>query len=818
MAMSSECQLGRTFNTAIYELIRLVTATSVLVPRNLHYYLRYYDFQTLLSFFSKRRNRLLSAMDPLRGPTPLQKLLKLYDANTCHCLGCSFPAHEGCRIKIDSDNDNFKLALADLRNLLSVKWENHGPGLIDMLESIAHAFSCSKHQQSSGHISQFTYYWLALDSLPNLVECMGFVLGLAPGISADVDLEPRCGVRVCPKDRLCVHRIKDAVKELTVGKVRILRKALENLTGQWLDNKNNKSGPSRLREMLDNRIATSHLKSDYDMLHQADRRWDSWHLARAAAVEGDGESPLKSRVRNTRTQKFESNIGSKVEGTLKFDKASSLTAIEESPRRDALHENLARGPSNLRSVSSPQATISRPLITERNIHTSAPTILQQPKRRQNLAPRERRRASAPRALEPLDDGPSDETKDSGQLPGLPKPKKRRQSYDPAVFNDQNSQTAAGITLRSTSGHSALLGQQLQISSPPESTVPLRAGVPRGDRIAEEIQIETGHHPSNLSSGAFETFSEDLSVLDGTGELIDQQKIVGTKPPFPDFKPLEGRKPARFIAHSIFDIMQKPLSDKKELDKGRIYTLRISSRPGYVKIGRTENTILKRKKQIDACFPYELEIINEDDHCKIPNHTRIEALVHAELQNDRRYFKCPCGRKARGKIHGCEGNDGMTQHGEWFEIDVGKACKVVSRWRKWMSLDPYSDGNLRPTEQARVDHYTEDPELMKTMTVEDKNGEEHWDWDKYMDSPQWRLHSLWIYKTLFGPRFDKSNHSRWDSLGKYWKSNVIFYFTCLLLPYVLFVVSFLLHPMFSSTLVFAVTNNAIIGAGAILYAA
>ncbi|KAK3169755.1 hypothetical protein OEA41_009139 [Lepraria neglecta] len=460
-------------------------------------------------------------MDPLRGPTPLQKLLKLYDANTCHCLGCSFPAHEGCRIKIDSDNDSFRLALADLRNLLSVKWEDHGPGLIDVLKSIAHAFSCSKHQQSSGHISQFTYYWL-----------------------------------------------------------------------------------------------------------------------------------------------------------------------------------------------------------------------------------------------------------SGQLPGLPKPKKRYQSYDPAVFNDQNSQTAAGITLQSTSGHSALLGQQLQISSPPESTVPLRAGDPRGDRIAEEIEIETGHHPSNLSSGAFETFSENLSVLDDTGELIDQQEIVSTPPEFPNFQPLEGPGPksAKVIAHSIFNVMQKPLSDKKELDKGRIYTLRMLSHPGYVKIGRTENTILKRKKQIDACFPYGLEIINEDDHCKTPNHTRIEALVHAELQNYRRYFKCPCKRKHRGKLHDCEGNDGMTQHGEWFEIDEDKACEVVSRWRKWMSLDPYSDGNLRPTEQARVDRYSEDPKLMNDMTVKDEKGKEHWNWDKYMDSPQWSLHSLWIYKTLFGPRFDKSNCSRWDSLWKHWKSN------------------------------------------------
>ena len=564
--------------------------------------------------------------------------------------------------------------------------------------------------------------------------------------------------------------------------------------------------------MQDARISTGHSNSDNGMLNQADQRWKSWHLskylddARAAPVEGDCESPLKSRVRNTRTQKFESNIGSKIEGALKFDKASSLIAIEESPRSDALHENLARGPSNLRSVSSSQATVSRPLISERNVHTSAPNVLQQPKSRQNLSPRDRRRASAPHALEPLDDGPSDKTKDSGQLPGLPKPKKRRQSYNPAVSNDQNSQTAAGITLQSTSDHSVLLGQQSQISSSPDSTVPLRAG------------IDIGHHQSNLSSGAFETFSEDLSVLDDTGELIDQQEIVSTPSSFPNFQPLEGQKSAMFIAHSIFSIMQKPLSDKKELDKGRIYTLRMLSRPGYVKIGRTENAIMKRKKQIDACFPYGLEIINEDDHCKSPNHTRIEALVHAELQNYRRYFKCPCRRKARRKLHECEGNDGMTQHGEWFEIDEDKACEVVNRWRKWMSMDPYSDGNLRPTEQARVDHYSEDKELMKNMTVKGKDGKECWDWDKYMDSPQWRLHSLSIYKTLFEPRFDKSNRSRWDSLGKHWKSNVIFYFTCLLLPYVLFVVSYLLPPMFSSTLVFAITNNAIIGAGAILYAA
>ena len=251
-------------------------------------------------------------MSPLRRPVSLQTLLDSYDINTRRCLGCSFPAHERCQNKIDSNIDDLQLAFADLRKLLSQGWDDHGPGLIDKLRSIAHTLSCSKHQQTSGHTSRFTYYWLAYNILPIIVECVGFLLGLSPGFNAGVDLEPRCKETACTMDHYCAFRVQALLDGLAIKKVWLLREASKFLTGQWLENIYYKSSPWRLGKILDARLASFNLnQNELAILREAEQQWKTWHSMlpkycteadQARSIDGNCQGPINSTVGNDLTR------------------------------------------------------------------------------------------------------------------------------------------------------------------------------------------------------------------------------------------------------------------------------------------------------------------------------------------------------------------------------------------------------------------------------------------------------------------------------------------------------------------------------------
>jgi hypothetical protein len=309
------------------------------------------------------------------------------------------------------------------------------------------------------------------------------------------------------------------------------------------------------------------------------------------------------------------------------------------------------------------------------------------------------------------------------------------------------------------------------------------------------------------------------------------EVITTSPLLPEFQSWVGLRPqsTTTIAREVFDVMKKPLSDIKELDRGYVYTLRMIDRPGYVMIGRTIEPIRDMIQQISAYIPYELEDIKNGDTYTVLYHTRIEALVHAELKSYWRYFKYSSKQKTRGTSYpylrflqkasdDYEENDSITQHGEWFEIDEKKACEAIERWSKWMSTMPYDDGKLRSLQRAHIDRYINDQRLMEARVIKDEDGREHWHWARYLDSLQWDLHRLRIHNFLFEERFVESR-SRWDSLREHRQQNFAFVgIMCFIFPCVLSVTSYFLRPVLSDTLVFAITNSVGVGIVAILYAA
>ena len=136
-----------------------------------------------------------------------------------------------------------------------------------------------------------------------------------------------------------------------------------------------------------------------------------------------------------------------------------------------------------------------------------------------------------------------------------------------------------------------------------------------------------------------------------------------------------------------------LSKDSEKDDGFIYVFESTLYNGYVKIGRTKNPIGDRMKQWGKC-EIGCIYIEDSENAKFRHYVLVENLIHTELSNYRRIFKCKrCGI---GHMLNPNKHESRVSHGEWFEIDKDKALEVVERWRRWaIEQEPYTlYGELR----------------------------------------------------------------------------------------------------------------------------
>ena len=267
-----------------------------------------------------------------------------------------------------------------------------------------------------------------------------------------------------------------------------------------------------------------------------------------------------------------------------------------------------------------------------------------------------------------------------------------------------------------------------------------------------------------------------------------------------FEPYHPRNlPAEEITDNMFKLLKESLKKSKNPSKGYIYALSIENCPGYIKIGRTGLSIASRRKAIERCVSYKLQVYNNNDFYRVQNYQRLEKLIHEELRNERQKFACRCGKKATD-------NDCSTKHGEWFAISEAKASEVINTWRKWMSTDPYTEGALRPTEQLKIDYYNRYAAKVQFQ------------WTDFVEFPWWKLQWLWLYEELHKSRPQKPNCSRWDSLCKHWKSNVVFYLGTLIFSHALFIVLDIFPLAFIPIRYFAFVNSILLGGSALLYAA
>ena len=749
---------------------------------------------------------LSSLVGPLREPKSLQEALRIHQAKTWSCIGLSFQYAADCPQSIPITDEKHELALSDLKtSILGVEGCCHG--LIHELKSLAHDLLCPTHRRDPDNTLQFAYYWIASEYLPNSFSKLGFFLELPFEPSLDITRDPASD-EGCSWNEWLV-RMEAIVEGLDPVMSPILHKILQQLEGGWLEEWEGVNRISLFRKMLERRLDVLSRKEDRTI-----EIWSAWHWEFPHNVSAEGPSgtsdiddvanwtdsddhptddydgPKQSLESEGHEQASDSEgeIHDEVEvvETHDIDNAT-LAMCKQSPRP---------GPSPLRP-KSPQGLPStpEPLISNSRSTRSVSRVTQLPNARKECDIKQGRSSSAPQTPRSRDKRPMNNIS----------PESRPNRYDALGEYVADEQSHTQVELVASTGHN----------------------------IAVEPTLLPCSYPEHNDRSPIHDPDAHVTNLDRDTELPNNH---GPNPYYPDFQPIKpNQRSIRAVTHDVFQEMRKPLADKKDLDEGHIYTLRLVGRPGFVKIGHTKNTIEHRTKEIQRCFTYEIEPIADDDRCEIQYRSKVEKLVHTELKKYHRTFQCDCPKKTKGRKRCCDSGDSLTTHSEWFEIEEAKACEVVKRWREWMRTDPYCNRNLRPTEEARIAHYAKNADLMAAMIVQVEKDKtirsegryvrhtvledtDTWRWDEFMAFPRWKLCLLLLHKVLFGARISRSTCSRWESLCKYWQSNVLLFVTFFFVPFLLFRISGLLHFASASGPVLVLANSAILGVCAVLYAA
>ena len=88
------------------------------------------------------------------------------------------------------------------------------------------------------------------------------------------------------------------------------------------------------------------------------------------------------------------------------------------------------------------------------------------------------------------------------------------------------------------------------------------------------------------------------------------------------------------------------------------------------------------QQENKCKLVYQRVYDKQDR-RFAHYDMVEKLVHLELRDYRRGFRCSMCKTAHNQI--------PQEHAEWFEVSKETALAVVQRWRRWMVVNkPYND--------------------------------------------------------------------------------------------------------------------------------
>jgi T5orf172 domain len=143
--------------------------------------------------------------------------------------------------------------------------------------------------------------------------------------------------------------------------------------------------------------------------------------------------------------------------------------------------------------------------------------------------------------------------------------------------------------------------------------------------------------------------------------------------------------------------------KLPIHQGIIYMYWLTGQFGFVKIGKTsgESTSTRLEDWRNKCgYPVEEHIRGEaEDVVTLPHVYRVEALVHAELNNLRlKETECKkCSETKTTRERNKLKKMGLpvdnqkvwhVGHNEWFQVSPDHAKKVIKKWSDWILTKPY----------------------------------------------------------------------------------------------------------------------------------
>jgi hypothetical protein len=176
--------------------------------------------------------------------------------------------------------------------------------------------------------------------------------------------------------------------------------------------------------------------------------------------------------------------------------------------------------------------------------------------------------------------------------------------------------------------------------------------------------------------------------------IKEKNIRTLNQTFEWYRPPASRKFS--VEEWIRKCLVRPLTEREKIEnhKGILYMYWATGNFGFVKIGKTSGpSTVKRldKWRRDCGHPIEEHTRGEAEVAvQLPHVYRVEALVHAEL-NDSRLREIACKKCSERKTRK-KGRECIVSHQEWFRASPDHAQKVIKKWSDWMLTNPYEECN------------------------------------------------------------------------------------------------------------------------------
>lgn len=321
--------------------------------------------------------------------------------------------------------------------------------------------------------------------------------------------------------------------------------------------------------------------------------------------------------------------------------------------------------------------------------------------------------------------------DVGQVPDDPLP-----WNDPGIFEDDGEyefQADSHLsTVRSTQSPGAPTASPLSTIQA-NSDIGLSYPLPGTFDVDETSVVEQDPAPGSPCSSP------------STGRLSTPEiPHTPSKDPTMPLHPSPSFKRCEYVSNeTVFNKVLRRIKDglpphTGDTNDGYIYVYKVVRSPNHVKVGRTNQTIQQRGKQVSHCAGNIIPVKEERNICRVPHHVWLEKTILESLKSRQCSFTC--------LRHKCNGCDQQVDHEECFEGDAIELADLVELFRQWMWSDPYDEnGRLFSKWQRRIDFFETYTSRYQYLLAESSPCKA---WSIFLDPPWWiRLHMVFYEEFL-----------------------------------------------------------------------